>query len=125
MNEIIRKDIISEIEGEIDIFSHQSRLCSATLRYYVVIYNLSGTIQQAIERLKEIKKQLTEHPDSKETRSLISEITNRVPMYQAEKASPGPYGDITGDERKQNVMSERRRITLNELHEKKECVCFI
>lgn len=128
-NNKVKEAALEMIEYEIETLNHSIQLCSPVTKSIAVKYNLSGSLLNAIERLKSIRDTLKEQPACDILTAEINERNSRhdsfnenilhdaynVEMLQALKA---------GDMRKYNTLEQRKHNRENKLHEEKKCICF-
>lgn len=118
--------MIDVIEGEIAILSMCSPLCNINNEDIVAKYDLHGTIDDAINKLKEIQQLII---DNKYTTKMFDDSTIRLDRYN-QLLENDPYvkelNDAykLGDNRKVYIMIQRREFRQIEMHNKKECVCY-
>jgi hypothetical protein len=118
--------MIDVIEGEITILSMCSPLCNISNEDIVAKYDLHGTIDDAINKLKEIQQLII---DNKYTTKMFDDVTIRLDRYY-QSLENDPYvkelnaAHKLGDNRKVFIMIQRRDFRLIEMHNKKECVCY-
>ena len=124
-----RLQVLECIKTEMELILMHSKLCHPVLSKSVYKYQLHGGIDAAIEKLYGIITQLENYPTSSETYDIINQVIFRIKMYNDSIAND-PYelaiSDAIkeGNDRKKNVMLEKQRARIAELHNKKECVCY-
>ena len=120
------KSVIVEIGFDIDTLSMHSMLCNTGAAYVAAKYDLHGSVDKAIEKLKEIRQLFV---DNKYTIQMVSDINKRSDRYDALIANDPYTKEIheayaNGNQRKISVMQERQNIKIKEIHDKKECICY-
>ena len=129
-NEEIKRSALEAIKTELAVLKCSERLCGLFTDLTAAKYNLHGTIPQAIKTLKAIAKEIKKRSASDE---LTSEILGRIEREEmhVEQANKEPYTVAInealseGDHRKLVTMNIRRALRDIEMHEKKECICFL
>jgi len=123
------KSVIEEIEGEIQYLSFETRLCNPSLESIVYKYELRGSIEGAITKLKELKQAFV---DGTYTDKMVNRIVNRVEDWDRGMCNnPSPYKEKihnffkSDDGRGYKTLQDRENLRVTKLHDKKECICFL
>lgn len=129
-NEEIKRSALEAIETELTVLSVSARLCTLFTDLIAAKYNLHGTIPQATKTLKAIAKEIKKRPASDELTSEIIGRNERAELH-LEQSRKDPYcvaieeALAEGDHRKLTTMNIRRVLRDMEMHQKKECICFL
>ena len=125
-----RKEILNNIEHEISVIASSKTTCSPIAEFIAVKYNLYGTVEEAVIQLGELWERLKKGHNL--TKDIIRELTGIMERteHYTQAQSIDPYiiavneAVAENDWRKYNIMFERRVKRMEELHERKECICY-
>jgi len=126
LSEQERQNIIENIGCEIVLLSIHTHLCDPAAEHIVSKYDLHGTIDDAINKLKEIQQLFI---DNKYTTKMLDDIIKRADRYNQSVANDPYVKEINdawklGDNRKISIIHQRQHLRQIEMHNKKECICY-
>lgn len=123
------KYLIESIDDDIKILSEETRLCDPYVEEIVFKYELHGSIDKAIIKLKELKQSFV---DDTYTDKMVNRIINRKEDWDnGVRNNQSPYTEKikkfleTDNGRGYRTLQTREKLRINKLHDKKECVCFL
>jgi len=123
------KHLIELIDADIKILSEETRLCNPYVEDIVFKYELHGSIDKTIIKLKELKQSFV---DGTYTGKMVIRIINREEDWNNGVCNnQSPYKERmkkfleTDNGRGYRTLQKREKLRINKLHEKKECVCFL
>ncbi len=127
--EEITKLVIKKIEAHMEILAMNSRLCVPVSACIAAEHDLHGTVADGIEKLRMFKNKLRKYLKTQQTVEAIRLMKVRKEHYN-DQQSRDPYvivateAFIENDRRKMNVMLERSMLRDDDIHNRKECICY-
>jgi hypothetical protein len=125
----ITKLVIEKIKSQMEMLTLNNRLCCPMSAEIAAEHDLHGTVADAIETLRLFKNKLRKYPKSQQTVEAIQLMMVRKEEYSKQYlldpyTKPTHEALIHNDRRKMDIMMERSIKRNNEIHERKECICY-
>ena len=123
-------DYLNELDYDMYTLGNCEFLCDSGAEDITIKYNLSGSIQDGIAKLK----QLIDKYNTQETLTESDEEEIKNNREHLDKFLTEQRNDIftnlireaikNGDERKVDILIKKKEILQQEMHKGKQCICF-